>query len=524
MKHLKKLLALVLALGMLLCGCVWDTPVVKFKDMQYIRPDLQEYRTLLEEVTRLAQTGGDFAQLEEALWEYSVCYNSYYTNYSLADIRYCADLTDIYWTDEYEFFMESYSEVDAGLDQLYHTLAESAFREELEGEDYFGEGFFDDYEGDSLWDESFTALMEEESALISRYYDLSTELSEVSEYGMEYQTLTDQMCGLYVELIAKRQEIAADAGYEDYAHFAYDFYYARDYTPEQEAVYIDEICYELVPVYKFICTYGIDGIRLDNCSEEETFAYVRDMAAAMGGTVEEAFGLLEEAELYDIAHGDNKYEASFETYLYDYYEPFVFMNPEGYCVDKLTFAHEFGHFCNDYASYGTGVGIDVAEVFSQGMEYLSLCYGEETESLEILSMVNSLCVYVEQAAYASFERQAYELAGEDLTVENVCALFAEVAAEFGFDAWGVDSQYFASVPHFYTNPMYVFSYVVSNDAALQLYQLEKEEKGAGLAKYQENLDTEEGYFLAFLESAGLESPFAKGRLQAVRETLEDILT
>ena len=523
MKCMRKILALVLAAAMLLCGCAWEIPVVKFQDMEYVRPDMEEFRQLLEELTLLAEEGEDFDEMEDALWDFFACYSSYYTNYALADIHYCTDMTDSYWTDEYNYCLETSSEVDAGVDQLYYTLADCAFREELEGEEYFGEGFFDDYEGDSLWDEEFTALMEEEADLISQYYDLSAQLTEAGSES-EYQALTDRMCGLYVDLIAKRQEIAADAGYEDYPHFAYDFYYARDYTPEQETAYTEQVCRELVPLYRYVCTYGVNGLELDNCSEEETFAYVRDMAEAMGGTVEEAFGLLEEAELYDIRRGDNKYEASFEVYLSDYYEPFIFMNPEGYCIDKLTFSYEFGHFCNDYASYGTGVGIDVAEVFSQGLEYLSLCYGEDTESLEVLSMVNSLCVYVEQTAYASFERQAYGLTGDELTVENVCALFTDVAAEFGFDVWGVDGQYFVGVPHFYTNPMYVFSYVVSNDAALQLYQLEKEESGAGLAKYQENLATEEAYFLAFLESAGLESPFAEGRIQTVRETLEDILT
>ena len=523
MKLLKKLLVLMLVLAVLLGGCDWKMPVVKFQDMEYVRPDLQEYRDLLEEVTTLAEAGEDFERMEDALWDYSACYSSYYTNYALADIHYCIDTSDIYWTEEYDFFMETYAEVDAGLDQLYHTLAESDFREKLEEEVYFGEGFFDDYEGDSLWDEEFTRLMEEESELIGRYYELSALLLE-PDSAMEYQELTDQLCGLYVDLIAKRQEIAADAGYEDYAHFAYEFYYDRDYTPEQAEAYIDQICYELVPLYRYICSYGVSGIRLDSCSEKETLAYVQDTAKAMGGTVAEAFALLEQAELYDIGAGDNKYEASFEVYLYDYYEPFVFMNPAGSSFDKLTFAHEFGHFCNDYASYGTGVGIDVAEFFSQGMEYLSLCYGADTEGLEILSMVNSLCVYVEQAAYASFEQRAYGLTGEELTVENVCALFGEVATEFGFDTLGVDVQDFAGVPHFFTNPMYVFSYVVSNDAALQLYQMEQEAAGAGLAVYQENLDTQEGYFLAFLESAGLESPFTEGRIQEVRETLENVLT
>ncbi len=74
-----------------------------------------------------------------------------------------------------------------------------------------------------------------------------------------------------------------------------------------------------------------------------------------------------------------------------------------------------------------------------------------------------------------------------------------------FDSVGYDRREFVDVTHFYTNPMYVFSYVVSNDAAMQLYQLEQEQRGAGLELYEQNLTTEESYFLAFLDSAGLES-------------------
>jgi hypothetical protein len=56
-----------------------------------------------------------------------------------------------------------------------------------------------------------------------------------------------------------------------------------------------------------------------------------------------------------------------------------------------------------------------------------------------------------------------------------------------------------------------------------MYQLEMAETGAGLKKYEENLDTLEGSFLAFVESAGLTSPFEKGRIETVKKTLEDIL-
>ena len=81
-----------------------------------------------------------------------------------------------------------------------------------------------------------------------------------------------------------------------------------------------------------------------------------------------------------------------------------------------------------------------------------------------------------------------------------------------------------TISHFYTNPMYVSSYIISNDAALQLYQLECDTPGRGLALYQKNLDTQQPYFLAFLEEAGLESPFAPGRLDQVTETFRQFFS
>lgn len=227
------------------------------------------------------------------------------------------------------------------------------------------------------------------------------------------------------------------------------------------------------------------------------------------------------AKLYDTGYGENKYNSSFEQYLTSYQEPFIFMNATLTAYDKLVLAHEFGHFCNDYASYGSAAGVDVSEFFSTGMEYLSLCYGGE--DLTRAKMADSLGNYVEQGAYASFERQMYSLTGDALSAEGLYALYEQVALDFGFDSVGYDRREFVDVTHFYTNPMYVFSYVVSNDAAMQLYQLEQEQRGAGLELYEQNLTTEESYFLAFLDSAGLESPFEAGRISSVKAVFESVL-
>ena len=68
----------------------------------------------------------------------------------------------------------------------------------------------------------------------------------------------------------------------------------------------------------------------------------------------------------------------------------------------------------------------------------------------------------------------------------------------------------------FTQPFYILSYVVSNDAAMQIYQMEQEEAGSGLALYTDMLYLWESTSpLTFLEEQGLGSPFASGRVEAL---------
>lgn len=526
-KIFRILTALLLAAA-LLTGCAGQGAgnTVHYRDMEYTRPDLARMEHLLSmavEAATAEKYGGQVLDVMSAVYTFYNEYDRFYTNYALADIRSCHDLTDIYWEEEYAWCMEKTAEVEALLEDLYRQLAASPCREELEADAYFGEGFFDYYDGESIYDEGFLDLLDRESALQSEYYDLST-LALEYEYGTEeyYTACGNDMMDLLAELIALRQEIADYWGYEDYAAFANDFYYYRDYSPEQTEKYLQDIAEQLVPLYRELDFDGTGVLAGKPVTEAEFFSFVREAAGNMGGTVQEAFSCLEKAGLHDIQYGENKFSTSYEIYLPSYGVPFIFLNPEGTRYDCMTFAHEFGHFCNDYACQGSYAGVDVLEFFSQGMEYLSLCYGEDTEDLTRIKMADSLCLFVEQAAFASFEMRMYRLPEEDLTAQGLCDLYESVALEYGFDSVSYDPREFSTITHFYTNPMYIQGYIFSNDAAMQLYQLEMAEPGAGLALYERNLSSLEPWFQAFLDTAGLDSPFREGRAEELVQTFREI--
>ena len=508
-KLLRKLSILLLAAALLLTGCRFPQ-YISFGDMIYSRPDAASLEAKLTAVEELLPDAKSAREIMPAFFDFYAEYEAFITNYSLAYIRYCQNMTDIYWEKEYNYCLEQTTWVDAAYDQLLYDLADTPYVEELEDPQYFGPDFFDEYQGESLWDEGLMDRMSRHDALLSQYYALSDQPDSEA-----------QVAEVFVDMVILRQEMAQYCGYSDYPSFAYDFYHARDYTPKQAELYMDSIQTQLVPLYRQAATQRPST---EPCIHQHTLAYVTGMAKNMGGIFQEAADVLTRYDLYDIARSENKYNASFEMYLYSYQVPFIFVNGTGTTADKLTLTHEFGHFCRDYASYGYALSIDVAEFFSQGLEYLSLFYAEDGASLEKQKLYESLCLYVEQAAYASFEHQVYSLRTDQLTVENVDALFGEVMADFGLDVWGTSDRGYVRIPHFFISPMYVISYVISNDAAMQIYQLEKAEAGAGKSVYEKTLATEEMYFLAFIKESQLKDPFAPNRIEAVRDTFREIFT
>ena len=524
-KAVLRIIALVTVLCLVFSGCsLFGYDGTAFEDMSYVRPSLPELTQCADRCVELAQEDADIDTLWPELATFFALYSDYYTQYLLAYVHYCQDMTDVYWTEEYNYCEEQSAQAEATRDQLLHELAKCPVREELEGEDYFGDGYFDAYDGESIWTDTFQTLNEQEAELLTRYYEICQEGISLDPYSEEYfDSCGIQLEELYIELVAVRQQIALEAGYDSYPQYAFEQLYIRDYTPEDAMDFCQQISGELTPLYLDLATSGFWDLAIYGSNEASTLQYVQTMATNMGGDIETAMELMTHNNLYDISFRENKFDSSFEVYLYDYGEPYVFVSPVGSELDHLSLAHEFGHFCNDYVSGGSIAGIDTAEVFSQGMEYLSLFYSDPSEELTLVKLGDNLCVYVEQAAYFSFEQQVYELSAEELTVENLRLVFEDTCKDFGMDCWDLDSRSYVSISHFFTQPLYTISYVVSNDAAFQLYQLEQQEPGTGLEIYLKHLDTEQEYFLPFLEEAGLDSPFQKDRIQKVRKTLEEAL-
>ena len=536
--------------GGLLASLKGEAEIPHFSEMVYERPQaaLDDMDSNLEQLEQALENGSSMRAVKRIL---DRCYEDYYhfdTMYCLAEIRSCQDMTDEYYAGELSWCLDAYYDMQEYMDDMYYLCGGSAMAERLEKE-YFWEGFAGEYADASLSDfnEETLSLMHRESALLSEYREVSASPSVRLDNGTEvdlysylaeagedeyydalmayYRQYNGVMSRIYIDLVKTRRELADKLGFSDYEEMAYDYSFDRDYTPAQAARYLEDIRELIVPLYAEL---GDGSVEYPWLSESELVRVLRRGTEAMGGEAAEAFAFMERYGLYDVSLSQYKAGKSYQTYLNDYEAPFVFVNPYGDDSDILSFAHEFGHFVDSYTNYNAAESIDVAEVFSQAMEYLMLDYAAETlpadrlENLRQIKWRDTLDLYVQQASFAAFEQAVYAADPEELSAEFLNELSLRLAVDYGYYD-GSSEEYYAlswiDIVHFFEQPFYVISYPVSNDVALQIWEREQEEPGAGLEIYRKALPREYDGMIATAEAAGLESPFAPGRIAQVAEDL-----
>ena len=223
---------------------------------------------------------------------------------------------------------------------------------------------------------------------------------------------------------------------------------------------------------------------------------------------------------------------SFQTYLSDYEAPFLFLDADGSSDDILSLAHEFGHYCDAYVNENAYETIDLAEVYSQAMEYLTLSQlreqldEDEVENLARVKMIDTVEMYVQQASFAAFEHEVYALGAENLNAEAINEIARRTAIDYGYYDGYYDAFYALSwvdIVHFFEQPFYVVSYPVSNDLAMQIYALEQAQSGAGTERYLSSLERDFTGLMGLVDEGGFQSPFDAGRISAIAALAREVL-
>lgn len=560
---LRSLLAALLLAALLLAGCGpenrEETPALgedeTFEDIEYRRPDVAEMEqavaALQECLGRLCLPG----TLEERLQDCYSCYYRFDTMLALADIRNCQDLTDQFYSEEYAWCLENMPRMQQLVEEMYLSCASSIYAPILERL-YFWDGFLEMYGGDesAQQPEELYELYRQENQLINQYrsiiadpyveldgqqLSLEESLASTTDVG-EYYRLIDayyaqynsRLGDIYIQLVQLRRQQAQLLGYDSYEQMQYELSFERDYSPEQAQEYLEDIKEYLSPSYRqLVALQPYEAIYWEYMAPETLMDIMAGAAGNMGENILESFEFMDKHRLYDVQQRPYKAAISFQTYLSEYEAPFVFLSPYGDQGDLLSFAHEFGHFTDAYINYNAYETTDLAECFSQSMEYLLLFYldglmeQEDIEELRYYKAVNTMEMYVGQAAISEFESSVFRLPEEELTTENINRLYLESCADYGLCDESAEEVGLGwiDVSHLFESPFYVISYPITNDVAMQIYALEQESPGQGLEKFNAMLPRVYEGMLPSVEEAGLSSPFEEGRMEEVLSCLEPAL-
>ncbi|MBO6061473.1 MAG: hypothetical protein J6P98_05085, partial [Clostridia bacterium] len=356
-------------------------------------------------------------------------------------------------------------------------------------------------------------------------YELIADADLYSDAGLSENH--EELGKLFIELVRTRGQIAKAKGYENYMDMSYACDFKRDYTTAEARGFMGLVKEKLAPMMEYTKITGICSY-YSSWNESKWEEMLSTAAEKTGGPIWESCRFLLEHELYDFSYSSKKLNIGYTDYIDNYEAPVIFVDPSGRDL-VYTLFHEFGHFTDFYRNYGFSESYEIAETYSQAMQYLAFAYSEpfsdRDRNTNLRATLSDLLVYavLREAAFADFELQVYSLPADELTQEKLDEVYAQCIKDYGLEDEGsiwTNEKFWIASSHFFSYPGYVISYSVSAVAALQICRMEAEEPGAGVDAYLRLLDRTRGKkFAAVIEEAELDSPFEAETIEKTAEFL-----
>ena len=495
---------------------------VDYADMTwYIYDDAE----LLDKAARLGET----ADGKEAADLYDWLMAEYAKVYTLDNLAYI----DFYAHPGDETLSDACRQLDSVLNEVNDALC-TALSDALDGtagsalRSYIGEDKATALVGYDEQTDRQREITERVSELTLQYNAL------IMEY-LSYDEETEKIGALYRELVDLHNEEAQIVGYKDYADYAYEASYGRDFTPDDAAA----LCEAVKPyarqyfgsLYYNEATYADFSADTD-LTERELVGLVTQYMPRVSDDAAKAAAYMEKHGLYFMDSAERVSDLGFTTTLDQYNAPFIYLALYGDQNDIQSMFHEFGHYYDAYVNpvpdLLLSVGsLDIFEIHSTGMEALSTgwyedIYGEDADLARIRFLDSALYTVFSGCLFDEFQRVVY--ADPTLTPEQISQTFVTIARSYGLRSFGKEfSHYWMQVNHNFESPFYYISYAVSMLASLQIYEMAENDWAAAAGFYNDlvSLGAFDYTYCELLDKVGLEC-FTDGLPACVPQAVEDM--
>ncbi len=502
---------------------------ISLADMERELFDEEALREAANEIDRLCSQEGQQDRLEELYQTILEQTNRLYTESALASLDYYSNMEDEEARARMEEVDGSYAEMMDIASGALRTLLNSGYGS------YFREKMGDD---SADYYQSYEDLTEEESALLERQQELVQEYEEKSmeEYGSQEERCS-VLGEIYLELVQVRTEMAETAGYDNYADYAYENEYYRDYTIEDVEDLREDVKNLLVPYfYEFTneaVDAGVNDVFLEyDVSSENLLAELTAPLGQMNEEVGETFQYFQDCRLYDLDQSDVKMDMAYTVELPAYGDAYVYDNRYGTYYDVFTIIHEFGHFNSVYhddtPALFSMVNMDVSEIHSQGLEllfypYYGEVYQELGTAMQHYVIYEMLYNILLSCAFDEAENVIYR--NPDMTLDEINSLMDEISAEYGLMGQSVGSDVWVDVTHLFQQPFYMISYATSAFASLELFQISAADREEAVDIYMQiSASGTAEPFCAVLEQCGLTDIFQDGATEQLIDGMDTAMT
>jgi len=404
--------------------------------------------------------------------------------------------------------------------------------------------------------------LEQASILIK---DLNREVRENAWKTIQQRRLIDKddLNMLFDELIKLRNQVALNAGFENYRDYMFQALGRFDYTPQDCYDFANAIEKEIVPILREQADKRREALGLDILKPWDlevsvsgkpalkpfnSGAELIDKSIACFNAIDEKLGeklaIMKANNLFDVESRKGKAPGGYNYPLAETGAPFIFMNSANSLRDLTTMVHEGGHAIHTFLTANLELNdfkhcpSEVAELASMSMELISMdnwaVYFNNEEDLirakkeQLADVLKTLpwVAVIDQFQHWIYTNPNHTAADREETFKQIYNRFGagfadwtDLQKEFG-NAWQKQL-------HLFEVPFYYIEYAIAQLGAIAVWKNYKENPEKALEQYLAALAL--GYtkpMNEIYETAGIKFDFSaeyvKELADFVKEELEKL--
>lgn len=559
---------------------------MKFSEMPYERPDLEELKGELTGLIARLKEAMDYESAKEVFLEKQKFSNHLSTLSTLAETRHSINTLDEFYDGEVQFWNEADPILTQYMQEWDKEMLKSRFRPDFENE--YGKLMFMSTEiGLKTFSEEIISDLQKENELVRSYDKLIASaqipfggekytLSQLTPFktdaddakrlaawkaeGQWYKDNQEELDRIYDELVHVRDAMGKKLGYEGYTELGYYRMMRNCYTKDDVEKFRAAVVKYLVPVADEI--YKERAARL---GKEYPMNYADNVLAYRSGNprpigtadnilangkkfydelspeTSEFFNTMLDNELLDVLSTKGKSSGGYCTSLPDYELPFIFANFNGTQGDVEVITHEAGHAFAMWMNRSRipdsyiWPSMEGCEVHSMSMEFFAWpwakgFFGEDTRKFYHSHLSGALTFIPYGTLVDHFQHVVYEK--PDMTPAERHAVWKELSGVYmpwakldGEIPFYGDGEAWQRQSHIYKSPFYYIDYCLAQTVSLQFWAMIQKDRKNAWEHYMAY--TKQGgsrVFTELLANAGLKSPFDEACLKEVCEAAKKWLS